>query len=94
MGSTCTRQASWGMGHYEVCEGWCLAPLNHAQCRGMQAKLDTMVTVVDASSFPALYGARGPLASRPDLGDGGGLRPVVDLLVEQLECVATIQLSD
>lgn len=45
-----------------------------------------MVTVVDASSFPALYGARGPLASRPDLGDGGGLRPVVDLLVEQLEC--------
>lgn len=25
-------------------------------------------------------------ANRPDLGDGGNLRPVVDLLVEQIEC--------
>ena len=27
---------------------------------------------------------RAPLASRPELGDGGNLRPVVDLLVEQV----------
>lgn len=29
---------------------------------------------------------RAPLASRPELGEGGNLRPVVDLLVEQVRC--------
>ena len=32
------------------------------------------------------YESRTPLMARPDLGDGGSLRPVVDLLVEQIEC--------
>lgn len=46
--------------------------------------LDTMVTIVDAGAFVADYASRAPLAARPDLGEGGNLRPVVDLLVEQV----------
>ena len=34
-----------------------------------------------------------PLASRPELGDGGNMRPVVDLLVEQIECADFILLN-
>ena len=48
--------------------------------------LDTMVTIVDSSSFIKDYASRVALAARPDLGEGGNLRPVVDLLVEQIEC--------
>ena len=51
-----------------------------------RVKLDTMVTIVDAGAFVADYASRAPLAARPDLGEGGNLRPVVDLLVEQV-CV-------
>lgn len=39
---------------------------------------------VDCSNFTKEFASRQPLASRPDLGDGGNLRPVVDLLVEQV----------
>lgn len=52
-------------------------------------RLDTMVTVVDSATFIADYSTRAPVAARPDLGDGGGMQPVVDLLVEQIECVLT-----
>jgi G3E family GTPase len=48
-------------------------------------RLDTMVTVVDSATFIADYSTREPVAARPDLGDGGGMQPVVDLLVEQIE---------
>ena len=48
--------------------------------------LDTMVTIVDSGTFIADFASRAPLAARPDLGEGGNLRPVVDLLVEQIEC--------
>lgn len=34
-----------------------------------------------------------PLASRPELGDGGNMRPVVDLLVEQVECADFVLLN-
>ncbi len=51
--------------------------------------LDTMVTIVDSSSFIKDYASRVALAARPDLGEGGNLRPVVDLLVEQIECAPT-----
>ncbi len=47
--------------------------------------LDSLVTVVDAHSFSKDWVARMPVISRPDLGEGGALRPVVDLLVEQIE---------
>lgn len=47
--------------------------------------LDTMVTIVDSGTFIKDFASRAPLASRPDLGEGGNLRPVVDLLVEQIE---------
>lgn len=43
--------------------------------------------MLDCSSFLADYSSRAPVMSRPELGEGGNLRPVVDLLVEQLECV-------
>ena len=33
------------------------------------------------------------LAARPDLGEGGNLRPVVDLLVEQIECADFVILN-
>ena len=32
-------------------------------------------------------------AARPDLGEGGNLRPVVDLLVEQIECADFVILN-
>jgi hypothetical protein len=41
--------------------------------------------VVDCGSFLKDWATRACLAQRPDLGEGGGLRPVVDLLVEQIE---------
>lgn len=56
-------------------------------------RLDTMVTVVDSASFLADYSTRAPVGLRPDLGEGGGLRPVVDLLVEQLECADYVLLN-
>jgi G3E family GTPase len=56
-------------------------------------ELDTLVTVVDSGTFIADYASRAPLASRPELGDGGNLRPVVDLLVEQIECADYIVLN-
>ena len=52
--------------------------------------LDTMVTVVDSQSFIADYSSRSPAMARPDLGEGGNLRPVVDLLVEQIECAHSL----
>lgn len=55
--------------------------------------LDTMVTIVDAASFVADFASRAPLAARPDLGEGGNLRPVVDLLVEQVECADFVILN-
>lgn len=53
-------------------------------------RLDTLVTIVDAGTFIQDYASRVPLAARPDLGEGGNLRPVVDLLVEQIECVPVL----
>lgn len=41
--------------------------------------------MVDSGTFVKEYSSRTPMMARPDLGEGGGLRPVVDLLVEQLE---------
>ena len=52
-----------------------------------------MVTIVDAASFVADFASRAPLAARPDLGEGGNLRPVVDLLVEQVECADFVILN-
>ena len=48
-------------------------------------RLDNMITIVDSGTFIKDYSSRTPLAARPDLGEGGTLRPVVDLLVEQIE---------
>uniref|UniRef100_A0A7S3R780 CobW C-terminal domain-containing protein n=1 Tax=Dunaliella tertiolecta TaxID=3047 RepID=A0A7S3R780_DUNTE len=55
--------------------------------------LDTMVTLVDSSTFTADFATRQALAARPDLGDGGNLRPVVDLLVEQIEVADFVVLN-
>lgn len=47
------------------------------------------MTVVDSATFIRDYSSKTPVAARPELGEGGGFRPVVDLLVEQIECVFT-----
>lgn len=41
--------------------------------------------LVDASTFLKDWASRLTMAHRPDLGEGGNMRPVVDLLVEQIE---------
>ena len=55
--------------------------------------LARLVTVVDAATFTRDYASRTAVAGRPELGDGGNLRPVVDLLVEQVECADVLVLN-
>jgi CobW/HypB/UreG, nucleotide-binding domain len=55
--------------------------------------LDTMVTMVDSATFQKDYATRTPITARPDLGEGGNLRPVVDLLVEQIEYAPPLSLG-
>ncbi|KAL4424848.1 hypothetical protein ABPG77_011098 [Micractinium sp. CCAP 211/92] len=55
--------------------------------------LDTLVTVVDSHTFIQDYSSKAALAARPDLGEGGNLRPVVDLLVEQIEVADYVVLN-
>lgn len=53
-----------------------------------------MICQLLTAAFWSLVGhSRAPLAARPDLGDGGSLRPVVDLLVEQIECADFVLLN-
>ncbi len=49
------------------------------------ARLDTLVTVVDAANFLALYGSRDRLADRGESRDADDARSLTDLLVEQVE---------
>lgn len=51
------------------------------------------MTVVDSATFIQDYSSRAPVAARPELGEGGGMRPVVDLLVEQIECADFVLLN-
>ena len=44
-----------------------------------------MVTIVDSGTFVVDFASKESMAARADLGEGGNLRPVVDLLVEQIE---------
>ena len=46
-----------------------------------------------AATFSKHYASRTALAARPDLGEGGNRRPVVDLLVEQIECADFVLLN-
>ena len=60
--------------------------------------LSTMVTVVDAASFPKLFETRDTVEDRPELGvddfdEGSGERSIVDLLTEQVECADMIVLN-
>lgn len=56
-------------------------------------RLDTLITVLDCGTFLTDYGSRAPIMAHPELGEGGNLRPVVDLLVEQLECADFLLLN-
>jgi G3E family GTPase len=49
------------------------------------ARLDTMVTVVDATSLLADYGSRRLLRDRGEMRDVNDQRTLIDLLVEQIE---------
>lgn len=57
------------------------------------ARLDTMVTVVDAFNFLRDYGSRDSLAQRGETAGEGDERTVVDLLVEQIEFADVIVLN-
>jgi G3E family GTPase len=57
------------------------------------ARLDTMVTVVDAFNFPRDYGSRDRLSDRGETAGDGDARTVVDLLVEQVEFADVIVLN-
>ncbi|CAN7572049.1 zinc metallochaperone GTPase ZigA [Caulobacter sp. LjRoot300] len=57
------------------------------------ARLDTMVTVVDAFNFLRDYGSRDRLADRGETAGQGDDRTVVDLLVEQVEFADVIVLN-
>ncbi|MBQ1541100.1 hypothetical protein C5708_01870 [Caulobacter sp. CCUG 60055] len=57
------------------------------------ARLDAMVTVVDAFNFLRDYGSRDHLADRGEAADQGDDRTVVDLLVEQVEFADVIVLN-
>ncbi|SHF00544.1 GTPase, G3E family [Kaistia soli DSM 19436] len=49
------------------------------------ARLDTMVTVVDAANFLTIFGSRERLVDRGESRDGDDTRSLTDLLVEQVE---------
>ncbi len=57
------------------------------------ARLDTMVTVVDAANLLADYGSQDFLADRGDTAGDGDNRTVVDLLVEQIEFADVVVLN-
>ena len=57
-------------------------------------ELEGLITVVDSVTFVADFGSIAPMSLRPDLGDGvANSRPVVDLLVEQIECADVVVLN-
>lgn len=57
------------------------------------ARLDTMVTVVDAKSFLADYGSTDSLAKRGETAGEGDTRLLVDLLIEQVEFADVIVIN-
>ena len=60
------------------------------------ARLHTMVTVVDGSTFLEEFQKRNKLQDRPDLGTGeyvDSTRQVVDLMCEQIECADILILN-
>lgn len=57
------------------------------------ARLDTMVTVVDACNFLQDYGSRDSLQARGESMGGEDRRTVVDLLIEQIEFCDVIVLN-
>jgi G3E family GTPase len=57
------------------------------------ARLDTMVTVVDAPAFLRDYASRDSLAARGEIAGEGDGRMLVDLLVEQVEFADVLVLN-
>ncbi|HEY0124352.1 MAG TPA: zinc metallochaperone GTPase ZigA [Rhizobium sp.] len=57
------------------------------------ARLDTMVTVVDAANLLADYGSTDFLADRGETAGDGDNRTIVDLLVEQIEFADVVVLN-
>jgi G3E family GTPase len=63
------------------------------RCLGEVARLDTMVTVVDACNFLRDYGSRDSLQSRGESLGEEDPRTVVDLLIDQVEFCDVIVLN-
>ncbi len=57
------------------------------------ARLDTMVTVVDAANFLSDYASQDELSQRGESLGGGDERTVVDLLIEQVEFADVLLLN-
>ena len=57
------------------------------------ARLDTMVTVVDAPAFLRDYASRDALAGRGEVAGAGDRRMLVDLLIEQVEFADVLLLN-
>jgi G3E family GTPase len=57
------------------------------------ARLDTMVTVVDATTLPADFASREALRDRGATAEAGDDRSIVDLLVEQIEFADVVVLN-
>jgi G3E family GTPase len=66
-------------------------------CVQLHCRNDTnvvQITVVDSHTFIQEFACRNPIATRPDLGgDQSMFRPVVDLLVEQIEVADYVLLN-
>ena len=65
----------------------------HGQSLADVARLDTMVTVVDAANLLADYGSTDFLADRGETAGEGDARTIVDLLVEQIEFADVVVLN-
>ncbi len=65
----------------------------NGQCLGDVARLDTMVTVVDAANLLANYGSRDFLRDRGESLGADDNRSLVDLLVDQIEFADVIVLN-
>jgi len=65
----------------------------HGRSLGDLARLDTMVTVVDALNFPGELDRADTLAERGETAGDGDERTVADLLVEQVEFADVIVLT-
>ena len=65
----------------------------HGDCLGDVARLDTMVTIVDAAQLQQQYGSTDSLADRGEVAGSEDNRSAVQLLVDQIEFADVVVLN-